>query len=366
MTTFSLLIKPVGSACNLACRYCYYGGPDNAPHSRPDMAGAMSDEVLERTISAYMATEQPVYSMVWHGGEPTLLPVAFFERVIELQKKHAPRGARIANSLQTNGVNVSQELAALLGKYRFLCGVSMDGPAEVHDRYRVTRSGHPTHQRVQSGLHTLAAAGVQTNTLALVTNANVDDPVTTYRYLRETGATHLHFIPCVEWDEEGNLREEAVTGDQWGRFLVEIFREWRRHDVGRVSVRLFESVLAQLVNNMTIDCYNSDRCDRYLVVEANGDIYPCDFYVDPAHRLGNVMDTTFEEARQSRSYDQFTRRKTDWAAQCGDCEFLRLCMGDCRKFRADETRLSHLCEGWKMFYTSTLPDFLELARHLAP
>lgn len=364
MTEFSLLIKPVGSACNLACRYCYYGTCRDKPRQRPDMTGAMSAEVLDRTIAAYMATGQPVYSMVWHGGEPTLLPVSFYEKAIELQKRHAPKGARIANSLQTNGVNISPELATLLGKYRFLCGVSMDGPPEVHDLYRQTHSGKATHRLVREGTRKLHDAGVPTNTLVLVSQANVHKPVATYRYLRNAGATHLHFIPCVEWDDKGQLHDEAITGEQWGRFLVSLFNEWRKHDVGTVSIRLFESLLAKLVNGMSIDCHTSKTCDRYLVVEANGDVYPCDFYVAPEHRLGNIMDTSFEAIRQSDKYRQFAVQKTNWNAQCEGCEFVTLCMGDCCKYRMKPGRVSVLCEGWREFYTRTLPHFSTLAKRI--
>lgn len=321
----------------------------------------MSDEVLQRTISEYMATGQSVYSMVWHGGEPTLQPVSFYEKVIDFQKSHAPRGARISNSLQTNGIAITGDLAALLGRYRFLCGVSMDGPAEIHDRYRLTRRGEPTHELVREGLRTLHANSVATDTLVLVNSANVDDPAGTYRYLRDTGAEHLHFIPCVEWDGEGRLRPEAISDGQWGRFMSRVFHEWYANDIGRVSIRLFESVLAKIVQGVSIDCYNSGSCDRYLLVEANGDVYPCDFFTDRYHLLGNIMDMSFEEIRNSRKYRDFAALKTAWAKECDDCEFVELCMGDCRKYRLGGTGRSFLCEGWKEFYSRTLPHFSRLA-----
>ncbi len=366
MADFSLLIKPVGSACNLGCRYCYYGGGAAAPRRNADPAGFMNEAVLERTISAYMATDQTVYSMVWHGGEPTLLPASFYEKAVELEKRHAPGGARISNSLQTNGVDITQDLARLLGRYRFLCGVSMDGPPEAHDRYRRTPSGKATHHRVRAGMRTLAEAGVPTNTVAVVSRANVHRPVATYRYLRDAGATHLHFIPCVERDGQGDISRESVTAEKWGGFLVAVFDEWRAHDIGKVSVRLFESILAKLARGVSIDCYNGDRCDRYLVIEANGDIYPCDFYVTPAHRLGNIMDTTLERVRESREYERFARRKTDWSAQCDTCDLVSICMGDCRKFRPGAAQRSLLCSGWKTFYTHALPFFSDIAARILP
>lgn len=364
MADFSLLIKPVGAACNLACRYCYYCGERDAPRSAPERTAPMSDAVLERTISGYMSTEQSVHSMIWHGGEPTLLPASFYRRAIELQKRHARPGSRLSNSLQTNGLEISPEQAALFARYRFLCGVSLDGTSAMHDRFRRTRSDEPSHRRVRTGLRTLDEAGVATSTLAVVSRANVRHPVAAYRALRKAGATHLHFIPCVEWDADGALRPEAIDGEAWGRFLIGVFNEWRRQNIGAVSVRLFESILAKLVHETSLDCAMSDRCDRYLVVEANGDIFPCDFYVDPAYRLGNVMDTSFEAVRESTRYREFAERKTHWAAPCGGCEFRHLCMGDCRKFRTRSDRPSHLCEGWKAFYSHSLPIFTELAARI--
>lgn len=366
MADFSLLIKPVGAVCNLECSYCYYSGGQTIPRWPPGPTGFMNEAVLERTISAYMATDQSVYSMVWHGGEPTLLPVSFYEKAIELQQKHAAKGSRISNSLQTNGVNISEDLAELLAKYRFLCGVSLDGPAEVHDKYRRTTSGKPTHHRVQTGMQTLSAAGVMTNVAVVVSMANVHSPVATYRYLRNIGSTHLHFIPCVEWDGNGNPSDESITAEQWGTFLVSIFKEWHKHDIGKVSVRLFESILAKLVRGINMDCYNSDKCDRYLVVEANGDIYPCDFYVAPEYRLANIMDITFTEIRELHKYREFARRKTNWSTQCNTCHFVNLCKGDCRKFRPGATNQSRLCDGWKIFYSHTLPFFLEIAGRISP
>lgn len=368
--TFSLLLKPVSAACNLKCRYCYYQGGEPPAAGGGAAFPRMSAAVLESTMRAYMQTDQDVYSMVWHGGEPTLLPRAFFAQAVALQKRYAVRGARISNSLQTNGTRISEDLAAFMAHYRFLCGVSLDGPRHVHDRYRTTAQGKGTHAAALEGMARLARAGAAVNTLAVVSAANVGSPVETYRYLKSTGATHIQFTPCVEYDTRRRLRAYAITGRQWGEFLIAVFEEWFRHDIGVVSIRLFEAVLARLVHGVAIDCYNSGACNRYLVVEHNGDVFPCDFFVRPAHKLGNVLENSFEEMLGGEPYRRFAAAKQRWGDACTACEFLALCMGDCPKFRmpaeTGASRTSALCAGWKMFYGKTLGRFQRLADRLAP
>jgi len=365
---FSLLLKPVAAACNLRCTYCYYRGSGHAEPGAGSSLPRMRADVLEAVLRAYLQTNQAIYSMVWHGGEPTLLPCAFYKEAVALQKRFAPPGARIANSIQTNGTLVTDELAAFMAHYRFLCGVSLDGPPPIHDAGRKTKAGHGTHAAVAKGIATLVGAGVPVNFLVLVSAANVRQPLEVYRYLKRRGATHIQFIPCVAWNGRGELRDYAVTGPQWGAFLIALFEEWFRYDMGRVSIRLFEAVLAKLVHRMAIDCTNGAACNRYLVVEHNGDVYPCDFFVRPAYRLGNLLDNSFAEILAAEPYRSFAARKTRWAAACETCEFLDLCMGDCLKFRMDRNngtgRVSALCRGWKAFYGQTLERFQHLAHQM--
>ena len=368
MGAFSLLIKPVSSDCNARCRYCYYlksGGNSAAEKQHPRR---MPDEVLNRLISAYMGTKQDIYSMVWHGGEPTLMPLSFFQKAISCQKQYAWKGSRISNSIQTNGLHVSEDLARFLGKYRFLCGVSLDGPARVHDLYRRTASNGPTHRKVLDGISTLTAGGVPVNALVLVSRGNVRRPLEVYQYLKDRGFTHIQFIPCVETAPDGSVPEYAITGEEWGEFLIRIFNVWFANDTFKISVRLFESVLAKLVRDTAIDCYNSSACDRYLVVEYNGDVYPCDFFVQPDYKLGNIMDQSFADIRDSAAYRHFSCGKKKWNHECKRCEFLRLCRGDCRKFRRnggnEPEGLSLLCTGWKKFFSATIERFEQIAAGL--
>lgn len=366
MKPFSLLIKPASADCNLRCAYCFYAGKqDLYPGSRQHR---MSDHVLRELLKGYLGTDQPVYSLVWQGGEPTLMGTAFFEKVIEYEKQFAPRGSRLSNSLQTNATRIPGDLAALLGRYRFLAGCSLDGPPEVHDRYRLDRRGRGTQQRVLQGIARLQRHRVPLSILVLVTRANVHRPRDLYRYLTGQGFDSLQFIPCVEFDARGSPRSFSITGEEWGRFLSAVFEQWYPRDCGRITVRLFESVLAKLLEGSTADCAFAQRCDQYFVVEYNGDIYPCDFFVEPEYRIGNILDMSWEEACSSPSYQTFAGLKQQRHAACGHCPYARLCLGDCLKYRMfpehDPRRLSWLCSGWQLFYGQTLECFTRLADQL--
>ena len=362
------MIKPVSADCNLNCRYCYYRATDIAPGAPSKASHRMRNEVLEAVMRAYMQTPQPVHSMIWHGGEPTRLPASFYASAVSFQKQYARPGTHISNSIQTNGVRISAELARLMARYRFLCGVSMDGPAPMHDIYRRTRKGGPTHAKVLGGIRTLAQAGVPVNILVLVSRANVQAPLDVYRYLKRRGFTHIQFIPCIETHADGSLCEYAIRGEQWGDFLLSIFSEWFEKDIGRISIRLFESILAKLAFGTAIDCANSSACDRYLVVETNGDVYPCDFYVRPEYKLGNILETPFEKIIAGSQYENFSSEKANWHERCATCEFLLLCMGDCKKFRAtvdmSNRPVSLLCKGWITFFGATLGRFQHLCESI--
>ena len=365
MEPFSLLIKPVSADCNLGCRYCYYRSAGAGARKRGRHPQRMTPDILEAVIRAYLQTDQPIYSMIWHGGEPTLLPGGFYKNAIAFQKKHARKGSRIANSIQTNGVGISEPLARLMGRYRFVCGVSLDGPATVHDIYRRTKQGRPTHRNVIEGIRTLAGAGVPVSILVVVSQANVHAPLEVYRYLKACGFDRIQCIPCVETDAGGRLCEYAIDGEQWGRFLISIFKAWFEKDIHRISIRLFESILARQVYGAAIDCYNSGACNRYLVVESNGDVYPCDFFVRPEYRLGNILERPFAEIVADSRYRRFSAAKKNWHPTCSQCEYIELCMGDCPKFRpgaatASPSR-SRLCTGWQLFFSATIDRFRCLA-----
>ena len=351
MRPFTLLIKPSSADCNLRCDYCFYL---EKSHLYPQTARhRMSDEVLEKMIKSYMATPQPVYSFAWQGGEPTLMGLEFFEKVITWQKQYGRSGARIGNGLQTNATLITDELAALFGKYQFLVGCSLDGPASLHDRYRRSQGGKPTHAQILQGIETLQRHQVEVNILTLVSQANVAHAREVYRYLVEQGFSYHQYIPCVEFDEHGELLPFAISGEEWGEFLCTLFDEWYRRDTQSVSIRHFDSLLTKMIDGIANVCTLGQNCCQYFVVEHNGDVYPCDFFVEPCLRLGNILEHSWEDFLQSPTYLEFGAQKRQWNSHCDTCEYLDLCLGDCLKHRLyagnPPQNLSALCAGWQRF-----------------
>ncbi|MHB1191375.1 MAG: anaerobic sulfatase maturase [Armatimonadota bacterium] len=342
-------MKPASADCNLRCEYCFYLEKSAL---YPEGAHRMSDEVLERLVSGYMATDQPVYAFGWQGGEPTLMGVDFFRRVTELQQKHGRPGSTVSNGLQTNATLIDDDLAGHLSRYNFLLGVSIDGPEGMHDRYRRNAAGSGSHTSVLRGVECLRWHGVKFNALALVNSLNARHGGEVYRYLRDTGIGYHQYIPCVEFG-----REYSVDGESWGEFLCEVFDEWYAKDTRNVSVRLFDTLLALLVDDARNACHIGDDCRQYFLVEHNGDVYPCDFFVEPALKLGNVMTHTWAEMQASEAYRVFGARKKEWSEACAGCEYRSYCMGDCPKHRAQG--LSVLCSGWKRFFRHALPRLEE-------
>lgn len=360
---FSLLVKPSSADCNLHCTYCFY--LDRKELYPKTSRHRMSDEVLDRMIDSYMQTDQPTYSFGWQGGEPTLMGTAFFRKVTELQKKYGRKGAVVANGLQTNATLITDEMAAHLAQYNFLVGVSIDGPAFIHDKYRQTIDGRGSHKQVIRGLDHLRRHKVEYNVLVLVTSANVEKPKEVYNYLLGLGANFHQYIPCVEFDEKGNSLPYSINGSQWGDFLCGIFEEWIKRDTRNVSIRLFDSVLTLMVDDYPNVCHMDRNCCQYFVVEHNGDIYPCDFFVQADLRLGSIMDSTWEDFLNSPVYRDFGKRKSRWNKRCSQCPYLRYCAGDCPKHRfyggEEPTNLSFLCRGWEQFFEIALPNFEKLA-----
>ena len=360
---FSLLIKPTSADCNMVCDYCFYLKkyriyPETKRHR-------MNDEVLERIVSSYMSTPQPVYYFGWQGGEPTLMGLDFFARVVELQKKYGRRGAVVSNGIQTNGTLIGDSLAALFSKYKFLVGVSIDGPQELHDRYRTHKKGQGSHADVLDGVASLQKHKVEINALVLVSSSNVGHPKEVYRYLTDLEIYHHQYIPCVEFNRKGQPRSFAISGNQWGDFLCGLFDEWIKNDTRRVSIRLFDSIMGHMLDWQYRMCIQGGRCDRYFLVEHNGDVYPCDFFVDENKKLGNITAGSWESLCESAKYRSFGGQKANWSYGCKICSILRYCGGDCLKHRFYRDKcpesISWLCAGWKKFYRHSLPSFEKIA-----
>ena len=366
MRPFSLLVKPTSADCNLACEYCFYLPKKNLyPETKQHR---MSDSVLEHLIKTYMETAQGSYSICWQGGEPTLMGTDFFSKAIEFQKKHGSARARISNSIQTNATLITDKMAALFATYKFLVGCSLDGPEEIHNLYRRTTKGNATHKDVIKGIEILKRNNVDFNILTLVSKANVDHAHEIYHYLKNIGFCYHQYIPCVEFDGNKNLLPFAITAEEWGLFMCNIFDSWYPEDIFSVSVRNFDSILSKKTDGINNVCTMGDNCCQYFVVEYNGDVYPCDFFVEKPLKLGNIMETSWEKMIHSPAYGKFGAQKKQWNEKCTTCGHLELCAGDCLKNRMyaqnPSQNLSWLCPGLKYFFKHTQNKFNKLSEKI--
>lgn len=324
----------------------------------------MSSATLEKMISSYMSLPMPEYSFAWQGGEPTILGIEFFQKAVDLQRRFLPEGSRVNNALQTNATLIDEPLARFFARNNFLIGVSLDGPKKYHDVFRVSAEGSGTHRSVFKGIQNLIEAGAEFNILVLVNSENVKRPKELYRYFRNKGFNFLQFIPCVEFDKNGDLTHYSITGEEWGNFLNEIFDLWYRKDSRKISIRHFDSVLNYLVLGRYTVCTMDRDCRQYFVVEYDGGIFPCDFFVKEELSLGNVNTTSWEDAFNNPLYVDFGKRKMQLNEVCISCKWLSLCNGDCQKMRGPDSNpetLSILCEGWQLFYEHTMERFEKLA-----
>lgn len=359
---FHVMTKPRGSICNLACKYCYFLSKEKLyPHS----VFRMSDELLESYTRQYIQVQRTgeVY-FAWQGGEPTLMGLEFFRRAVALQQRYRKPGMIIHNSLQTNAVLLNEEWAAFLRNNDFLVGVSLDGPAELHDAYRVHKGGQPTHQRVMQGLQYLIDAEVEFNVLCCVHAANAAYPLDVYRFLRDqVHAQFIQFIPIVErrnttgYQAGSQVTERTVGAVQWGNFLLSIFDEWVHQDVGKVFVQLFDVCLGVWSGYPASLCVHSETCGMALALEHNGDLYACDHFVEPDYFLGNIQQQPLTELVGSEQQKNFGRAKFDTLPdECLACEVRFICNGGCPKDRIVCTAsiqggLNYLCAGYKAFFS---------------
>lgn len=360
---FSLLVKPASADCNLNCSYCFY--LEKCRLYAHASTHRMSKAVLENLIRGYMGTFQPVYSFGWQGGEPTLMGLDFFRKVIELQKQYGGCETLVANGIQTNATLIDDEFAEHLARYHYLVGCSLDGPADIHNYYRQTKGGGPTHDAVLKGIGKLKQHGVEFNILVLVSQANFNRAQEVYQYLVENGFYYHQYIPCVEFGDDGKRRPFAITDRQWGDFMCSVFDLWYLHDQDRVSVRYFDSLLQKMVDNTANVCSLENNCCSYFVVEYNGDIYPCDFFVQQSMRLGNIRHDSWDTIMAAPLYRKFGAQKSAFNKTCRMCDYLNLCMGDCLKHRQlinnDVHNLSVLCAGWQQILEHTHDKLKKIA-----
>jgi len=369
---FHVMAKPAGARCNCACDYCFYLEKERL---YPGSDLRMSDEVMESYVRQVIeAHSVPEVHIAWQGGEPTLMGLDFYRRAVEFEKKHAKPGQRVANSFQTNGLLIDEEWCGFLRDNNFLVGLSLDGPRELHDAYRRDKAGKPVFDRVVRAARLMQKNGVEFNILCTVNAANSVRPLDVYRFFRdELGARYLQLIPIVELQDgsgEHNGRrptERSVGSAQYGRFLIEVFDEWVRRDVGSMFVTFFDSVLGSYVWGESTVCVLRRECGDALALEYNGDLYSCDHFVEPRHLLGNIMRTPLAELVASEKQRAFGRAKADTLPRvCRECRFLFTCGGECPKNRVlsapdGEPGLNWLCEGLKAFFTHTEPAMRTMA-----
>jgi len=365
MQPFTLLIKPSGSDCNIDCQYCFY--KCRAPEIGQGRQ-RMSDEVLERLVTDYMKLRFQMSGFAWQGGEPTLMGLDFYKQVVELQKAHGVSGQEVGNSLQTNAILLdNDEWCEFLRDSKFLVGVSIDGPRELHDHYRLDLGGHGTWDRVMRAIERMKAFDVQYNTLSLVNKLTADHPDEVFDFLIDLPMRYLQFIPCVEVDPETDeIAGFSVTPKQYGDFMCRIFDRWVDFGPQRLSIRDFDSILSHCAGGRHTICTFDRQCSQYIVIEHTGDVYPCDFFVDPQWHLGNICETPIETLAASARKKAFARKKQNLCNKCLVCRHLALCRGGCMKDRApfDQDNLgreSYLCESYRQFFDYAMPRFMQLA-----
>jgi len=365
----TVLIKPAGPDCNLACRYCFYSPkaalyPDTTRHR-------MSPETLERFLSEYLPVAGLNPTFGWQGGEPTLMGLDFFRKAVSLQRRLGQDGQVVGNGLQTNGALIDREWAGFVARWKFLVGISLDGPAEVHNRYRVNHGGQPSLDLILKGLRHLQRQGAEFNALVMVTSYSAPRADEVWDFLVGLGVRHLQFIPCVEADPQtGELSEFTVSPDAYGDFLCRAYDRWVADDAPNVFVRDFDDLLHQYVRGTSPTCLFQERCGSYFVLEHNGDVYACDFFVEPEWRLGNVMKTPLTELVSGPLFGQFADRKAELGETCQACEWVSLCHGACprhRLFRGGQiSDPSYLCAGYKQLFAHTKPAMEQLVEELRP
>jgi uncharacterized protein len=361
----SLLIKPASAVCNLDCSYCFYLDRDADPYKALP-ARRMTNDTLERLADSYLFYSYPQSIFAFQGGEPTLAGLPFFEQLVKFQQQYGRNGQSVSNAMQTNGVLLDQNWCDLFRDTNWLLGVSLDGPEDINDKYRYNKEGHGTWKRVMQSIELLQKNKVEFNILCVLSQANVEKPRELYRFYRSLGVDNVQYIPLAEFDGAGNALPYTITAEQYGRFLCETFDVWwpeRR----KMRVRFFDNIAEALAGQKPGTCTMHETCDSYVVVEYNGDVYPCDFFVEGSWKLGNItLDSWPEIARRTRRYS-FAEKKTLAHPDCQVCEYQSICHGGCPKSRQGPNGrfedLDYFCQAYKMIYAkSAAPLRAELKR----
>lgn len=359
---FQVFVKPVGAICNLDCYYCYYLEKEQIYPS--GNALRMSDEILENYIIQHIdASTDEIINFSWHGGEPTIFGLESFRKIVRLQRKHQPSGKVIANGIQTNGTLLDEEWCDFFATENFMVGISLDGPEEFHNRYRLTKDKRHSFEQTIRGYHLLQQYHVPTEILCVVNASNVQQPLQVYRFFKQLNARNITFLPLVERQPGmGNgVSPESVPPNAFGDFLCAIFDEWVEMDIGEIKIQIVEEATRTAFNQEHTLCIFKKVCGGVPVVEHNGDFYSCDHYVNAEHHLGNIKDRSLAGFLDSPEQRAFGQAKLDSLPQyCRRCEVLGMCNGECPKNRFIKTPdgedgLNYLCQGYRKFFNHCRP-----------
>lgn len=380
-----VMAKPSGSVCNLDCSYCFYLEKEKLYPERQKQ-WKMSEDVLELYIKQQIeAQDGNEVVIAWQGGEPTLMGIEFYQKAVEFERIYS-NGKKIINTFQTNGVKINEQWCVFFKKYKFLVGVSLDGPAELHDQYRRSRSGKPTHAKVVRAIELLKKFGVEFNILAVVNNINVKYPLKVYQHLKAIGAEHIQFSPIIErrslssachelslissdYSGKSRVTEWSVNPKEYADFLNTIFLYWVRKDVGRIYIQMFEQAFAAWCNQPAQMCVFAKNCGSAMALEANGDIYNCDHYVYPENKIGNIKEKTIKEMNSSDQNLLFGMKKNlGLSEECNSCTFLFACNGGCPKHRFEKSKSgefnkNYFCDAYQSFFSCSKP-YLDLMKTL--
>ncbi|OBW91846.1 anaerobic sulfatase maturase [Gallibacterium salpingitidis] len=378
---FHVMAKPSSFHCNIKCEYCFYLEKEGVLTHNVDM---MTENTLENYVKNYINSFAGNHiDFMWQGGEPTLLGLDFFKKVVMYQKRFA-NGKRISNSFQTNGIALNHQWAEFFRENQFLIGISIDGLSDIHNRYRISINGQPTFERVKRTIQLLKEYQVDFNTLTVVNDQNWHKGKETYQSLKELGSTFMQFIPVVEVANYSLQRSDympnknyrmasfSVPADGYGQFLWDVFDEWLKQDVGRIFINTFDNLLGQWLGYPSSSCVHSETCGKSVVLEANGDVYSCDHFVYPVYRIGNINNRSLAEIVGSSKQVKFGQnKKTTLTKKCQKCDVKNICHGGCPKHRivsikGEDFKQNYLCPSYQFFFKKTAPFMLrmkEMIRH---
>jgi uncharacterized protein len=365
---FQIFVKPVGALCNLSCRYCYYH--DKKVLHPQKGAFIMNDDILERYIIQHIeASTEETIDFSWHGGEPLLAGIDFFKKIVAIQKKHKPYGRTVINGIQTNGTLVDWKWASFLAEENFIVGISIDGPGDLHNRYRTTPDGKSSLHLALKGYDILKTYKIKCEILCVVNSYNVKFPLVVYNFFKELGAKYITFLPLVERRPatKSGVSRASVPSKEFGLFLNSVFDEWLERDIGEIKIQIFEEAARTAFNQDHTLCIFKKNCGGVPVIEYNGDFYSCDHFVNKDNLIGNIKVGTITDFLDSEKQQAFGKTKSlTLPRYCVECEVKAMCNGECPKNRFinapdDEPGLNYLCSGYKTFFAHYLPFLKAIA-----